>query len=268
MANLLHKAENLVETIEEMAHNYRASGMEHRTRSKQNFQATESQLPNIRRSPAADNRPSLSQDLLSHLGSYNPLGKEITDNDTVWLLDNTAVRDPKTGEWQAEFVAAVFDKDTGLEVSTVVADIAEKVGIGRGDQQEEIIRERLMPFMQSILPGRIVNVDFGGVKALRLGPGGRNAISSNIKKLATAHKDGDVVTSFAKVPSQTNGVLQMDTAFAEPEGWGVISGNTTSAFKPAHLLISGRYRRYNQGHPDQRPHWHSALDICLNRDAN
>jgi hypothetical protein len=224
MANLLHKAENLVETVEEMAHNYRASGMEHRTRSKQNFPAAESQLPNLRSSPAADDRPSLSQDLLSHLGSYNPLGKSITDNDTVWLLDNTAFRNPKTGEWQAEFVAAVFDKDTGLEVSTVVADIAEKVGIGRGDQQEERIRERLMPFMQSILPGRIVNVEFGGVEALRLGPGGRNAISSDVKRLPSSYKDGDVVTSFAKVPNQTNGVLQMDTAFAEREGWGVISG--------------------------------------------
>jgi hypothetical protein len=232
MTSLIHKAEGLVESIEEMAHNYKASGREHRTRSKQNFQALELQLPNLRRSPAADDRPSFSQDLLSHLGSYNPLRKPITDNDTVWLLDNTAFRNPKTGEWQAEFVAAVFDKDTGLEVSTVVADIAEKVGIGKGDKQEETIRERLMPFMQSILPGRIVNVDFGGVEPFRLGPGGRNGISSDIKKLPSSYKDGDVVTSFAKVPNQTNGVLQMETAFAEPEGWGVISGNVISALQP------------------------------------
>ena len=242
MANLLHKAEDLIETVEEISHNYRATGMEHRTRSKQNFQATESNLPNLRRSPASDDRPSLSQDLLSHLGSYNPLGKDITDNDTVWLLDNTAFRDPKTGGWQAEFVAAVFDKDTGLEVSTVVADIAEKIGIGKGDKQEEVIRQRLMPFMQSILPGRIVNVDFGGeAETLRLGPGGRNAISSDIKKLPSSYKDGDVVTSFAKVPSQTNGVLQMDTAFAEPEGWGVISGNVASLFSHGDMLMYGRY---------------------------
>ena len=128
MANLLHKADDLIETIEEMAHNYKMSGMEQRTRSKQGFETTESRLPDLRASPAADDRPSLQQNLLSHLGSYNPLGEEITDNDTVWLLDNTAFRDPKTGNWQAEFVAAVFDKDTGLEVSSVVADVAEKVG--------------------------------------------------------------------------------------------------------------------------------------------
>ena len=231
MANLLHKTQDLVETIEEMAHNFKASGMEHRTRSKHNFQATESQLPNLRRSPAADDRPNLSQDLFSHLGSYNPLGKAITDNDMVWLLDNTAFRNAKTGGWQAEFVAAVFDKDTGLEVSTVVADVAEKVGIGKGDKQEETIKERLMPFMQSILPGRIVNVDFGGVEPLKLGPGGRNAISSDVKKLPPSYKNGDVVTSFAKVPNQTNGVLQMETAFAEPEGWGLISGNATSTLR-------------------------------------
>lgn len=184
MANLLHKADDLIETIEEMAHNYKMSGMEQRTRTKQGFEPTESRLPNLRRSPASDDRPSLSQDLLSHLGAYNPLGKQITDNDTVWLLDNTAFRSPKTGEWQAEFVAAVFDKDTGLEVSTVVADIAENVGIGKGDAQEARIAERLMPFMQSILPGRFVNVDFGGVTPLKLGPGGRNGISSDIKKVS------------------------------------------------------------------------------------
>ena len=150
-------------------------------------------------------------------------GQEITDNDTVWLLDNTAYRNATTGEWQAEFVAAVFGKDTSLEASTVVADIAEKVGLGKGNAQEECIEERLMPFMQSILPGRVVRVDFSGVEELKLGPGGRNAISSDTKTLPE-HKNGDVVTSVAKVPGDTNGVLKMDTAFAEPEGWGVISG--------------------------------------------
>jgi hypothetical protein len=160
------------------------------------------------------------------LGTHNPLGKEISDEDTVWLFDNTAFRNPKTGGWQAEFVAAVFDKDTGLEVSTVVADVAEKLGIGKGSAQEKRIAERLMPFMQSILPGRIVNVDFAGGTPLKLGPGGRNAISSDIKELPSQYENGDVVTSFAKVPSQTNGVLQMQTVFAEPEGWGVISGDT------------------------------------------
>ena len=225
MADLLHKAEDLIETIEEMSRNDKMSGMEHRTRSKQGFEVAESRLPNIRRSPAADDRPSFSQDIHSHLGIYNPLGQQITVNDSVWLLDNTAFRNPKTGEWQAEFVAAVFDKDTGLEVSAVVADVAEKVGIGKGDAQEQRITERLMPFMQSILPARIVNVDFGGVTSLKLGPGGRNAISSDIKSIPCESKDGDVVTSSADVPEQTNGVLQMKTVFAEPEGWGVISGD-------------------------------------------
>ena len=39
----------------------------------------------------------------------------------IRLLDNTAYRSTVTNQWQAEFVAAVFDKDTGLEVSSVVA---------------------------------------------------------------------------------------------------------------------------------------------------
>lgn len=80
-----------------------------------------------------------------------------------------------------------------------------------------------MPVMQAILPGRIVNVKFPRSKDLKLGPGGRNAISSDIKSLP-AFNDGDVVPSVALVPDGSNGLLRMKTAYAEPEGWGLISG--------------------------------------------
>jgi len=106
-------------------------------------------------------------------------------------------------------------------VSTVVADIAEKLGLGKGDESEATIRDRLMPFMQSILPGRKVNVTFDS-EHLTLGPGGRNAISSDIRRLPS-HNDGDIVSGTAKVPAGTNGVLTVQTVYAEPEGWAVIS---------------------------------------------
>jgi hypothetical protein len=80
-----------------------------------------------------------------------------------------------------------------------------------------------MLFMQSILPARKVNVEFDQKEKLVLGPGGRNAISSDIKSLPQA-RDGDIVTSNARVPEGTNGVLSMKTFYAEPEGWAVISG--------------------------------------------
>ncbi|KUJ13973.1 uncharacterized protein LY89DRAFT_590393 [Mollisia scopiformis] len=196
--------------------------MEHRTRRECKFHEVECKLPNIRSSPASDHRPTEAQDILSYLGPWNPLGEKVSGKDTVWLLDNTAYRNAKTGKWEAEFVAAVFDQDTGVEVSTVVANVAEKVGLGKGDRAEATIQERLMPFMQTILPGRVVAVDFEDQDKLKLGPGGRNGISSDIRSVPE-HKDGEIVESTALVPQGANGVLNMSTAYAEPEGWGVIS---------------------------------------------
>lgn len=207
--------------MEAVAHGFHESAMEKKTREQRGFHQTEGAMPNIKKLPASDNRPSLSSDILSHLGTWNPLPHDITENDSVWLFDNTAYRSTATGNWEAEIVAAVFDKDTGLEVSTVVADIAEKLGLGKGDAAEETIRDRLMPFMRSILPGRKVDVDFDG-ETLSLGPGGRNAISSDVKALPS-HQDGDIVSSTAQVPQGADGVLTMKTVYAEPEGWAVIS---------------------------------------------
>jgi hypothetical protein len=222
MSSLYRKAEDTIDSVEAVVHGFHESAMEKKTREKRGFHQTESNLPNIKKAPASDHRPSLSSDILSHLGTWNPLPQNVAENDTVWLLDNTAHRSAVTNKWQAEFVAAVFDKDTGLEVSTVVADIAEKLGLGKGDTAEATIRDRLMPFMQTVLPGRKVNVEFEN-EMLTLGPGGRNAISSDVKTLP-AHQDGDVVSGAAKVPKSTNGILTVKTFYAEPEGWAVISG--------------------------------------------
>jgi hypothetical protein len=222
MAALYRKAEGLVDSAEAIAYGFHESAMEKKTRKQCGFHQTESLLPNIKKLPASDHRPSLGSDILSHLGTWNPLPKDITDNDTVWLLDNTAHRSSVTNKWEAEFVAAVFDKDTGLEVSTVVADIAEKLGFGKGDAAEATIRDRLMPFMQSILPGRKVNVILENT-TVTLGPGGRNAISADVKPVPS-HNDGKIVSSTANVPKGANGILTMRTAYAEPEGWAVISG--------------------------------------------
>ena len=229
MASIVRKAEGVVGAAASVAQSYRESAMEKKTRTHSNFHDFESALPAVKRVPAAEDRTSLASDLLSNLGRYNPLPHNITAKDTVWLLDNTAYRNPKTNKWEAEFVAAVFDQNTGLEVSTVVADLAEKLGLGKGDAQEEIIRQRLMLFMQDILPGRKVQVTFAENQKLILGPGGRHAISSDIKPLPASFKGGEIVSSVANVPEGANGVLHMNTVFAEPEGWGVISGKMIHA---------------------------------------
>lgn len=196
------------------------SFMEQRTRRERRFSEVESNLPDIKMTQADDHRPSLSVRLLSYLGPYNPLPQQISPNDEVWLFDNTAHR-AADNKWQAEFVAAVFDKKTGLEVTKVVADVAEKLGLAKGDAAEAVIRERLKPFMQTVLPARVVHLDFK--RELKLGPGGRNGISSDMKAIP-GFRNGEVVRSAAKVPKGTSGILKMNTMFAEPEGWGLISG--------------------------------------------
>jgi hypothetical protein len=195
---------------------------EHKTRRERKFADVESRLPDIKMTPAPDHRPGLATNLLSHLGPWNPVPYPITDNDTVWLLDNTAYRSADN-KWQAEFVAAEFDKTTGVEVSTVVADVAEKVGLGKGDAAEATIRERLIPFVQAVLPARVVRVDFARQRELKLGPSSRNGISCDTRALPE-FENGEVVSSLAKVPQGANGILKMNTVYAEPEGWGLISG--------------------------------------------
>lgn len=197
------------------------SEMEHRTRKEHNFDELESKLPDLRIKPS-DHRPTLAQKLLSYLGPWNPLPQNVTKNDTVWILDNTAYRSAN-GEWQAEFVVAVFDQDTGEEVSRIVADVAEKIGLGKGDKAEETIRERITPFVQAILPGRVVKIDVGKLKQIKTSPGGSNAISSDLRYLPQ-RKDGQAVTSTALVPKGADGILQSKTVYAEPGGWAVVSG--------------------------------------------
>ena len=120
-------------------------------------------------------------------------------------------------------MAAAFDKESGVEVSSVVADVAEKLRIGKGDAAEATIQERLMPFVQEVLPGRTVTIECGGKDNIKLGPGGRNGISSDTKKLPQ-RQPGEVVKVVAKVPQGANGILESKTVYAEPEGWGIISG--------------------------------------------
>lgn len=207
---------------------YKATELEHRTRQQGNFPEVEASLPDIRKVEGSDHRPSVAADLLSYLGHWNPVPQDITSKDQVWLLDNTAYKSDVTGAWQAEFLAAVFDQNTGVELSKVVADVAEKVGVGKGDAAEATIQERLIPFVQSILPGRRLSINFGQKEELELGPGGRNAISNDTKELPN-HPGGHIVTSEALVPKGANGELSMRTVYAEPEGWGVISGMSCQA---------------------------------------
>ncbi|KAH8909269.1 hypothetical protein BR93DRAFT_944504 [Coniochaeta sp. PMI_546] len=160
-------------------------------------------------------------DVLSYLGPYNPRPQPITGSDAVWLFDNVAHRGPR-GKWEAEFVAAVLAQDPSCKVADVVSQVAEMAGLSKDAQETATIARRITPFLMDIQPGRLVNASFGSGTKLKLGPGGRNGISSDIRQLPSGNA-GDVVTTTAEVPSGANGLLEMKTLYTEPDGWAVIS---------------------------------------------
>ncbi|PQE08869.1 actin filament organization app1 protein [Rutstroemia sp. NJR-2017a BVV2] len=192
-----------------------------KSRESNHFPETESTLPNLPRRSSSG--ISLIDNVLSYLGPRNPFPHQLASSDTVWLLDNTAYRNHITGRWEAEFVAAVWETNTGAGVSEVVGDVVGKIGGNPGD--DEIVEERLRPFVREVRPGRVVNVRFGGKEHghnLKLGPGGRNGISSDVRPVPDG-KDGEIVNNRVRVPDGVQGLLESRTVYAEPEGWGVIS---------------------------------------------
>ncbi|KAB5576140.1 hypothetical protein GE09DRAFT_1169866 [Coniochaeta sp. 2T2.1] len=165
--------------------------------------------------------PSKVGDILSYLGPYNPHPQQVAAGDAVWLFDNVVYRNPK-GKWEAEFVAAVLSQDPSCKVPDVVSQVAQMAGLSKDAQETATIARRITPFLMDIQPGRVVNASLGSGTKLKLGPGGRNGISSDIKQLPSG-KAGDLVTTTAQVPAGANGVLEMKTIYAEPDGWAVIS---------------------------------------------
>lgn len=206
----------------------RSAKLEEQTRSHAHFTQTESSLASVSTNQSyASRKEHKLTHFLSYLGARNPLPATIVADDVVWLMDNVAVRGPG-GKWEAEFVAAVFDQKPSGKVVDIVGDIASKVGLAKGAREEKTIERRIGPFVMEILPGRQVKVNFNGSAPLKLGPGGRNGISSDIRRVPK-FPGGSIVRSTAEVPMGVMGLLEMKTVFAEPEGWAVISGKPTAS---------------------------------------
>jgi len=203
------------------------TSLESRTRSDHGFEEAESSL-NLIKNAKADSKARKFQDLLSYLGPRNPLPVQVTKKDAVWLLDNVAFRS-SGGHWHAEFVSAVFESKTSAGLIDYVGDVASLVNISKGDAEEAVIEKRIVPFVMDIQPGRQVKVNYRGkadaaaATLLKLGPGGRNGISSDLKRVPDPPKGELVAVSEADVPVGATGILHMKTVYAEPEGWAVIS---------------------------------------------
>lgn len=205
------------------------TGQDRKTRTTGDFHTIERSLPIV------GSRFSISflDNISSYLGQHNPFASSVKPGtESVWLFENTAYRPVrlfplKPGPWQAEFVAAYFKKNTGKDVSKIVAQIAEKIGLGNNGEDEEqaqkTIAERLQPFIDTIAPARSVKVTLPTGIVHSLGPGGPSAVSAQIISNLGEHKDGDAVSASA-VPSEVTPYGPMTTHFAGPEGWAVISG--------------------------------------------
>ncbi|EDU43436.1 DUF2183 domain containing protein [Pyrenophora tritici-repentis] len=185
------------------------------TRQTANFPAFEAEMPNL----SSRFSFSLKDNLSSYLGRKNPFYSNVNpETDYVWILDSTAHQN-RLGRWKAEFVAAYFVKNSGKDLSQIVAWVSEKIGLADDEQARATVAKRLEPFADQILPAHAIEIDLLGLKA-RLGPSGRDGISSDeLAVPGSDHKNGQV-TSFKAINANAT---PFNITFATPKGWAVLS---------------------------------------------
>ena len=221
------------------------------TRREGDFDGVERKLPSL---GSIWNIPLLEQ-ASSYLAGANPIARQVDpETECVWLLDNTAYRPihpyPHSPQpFQAEVMACFFKRTTGegKDVSKAVANISQKIGLGDGDgldkeQAEKTIAHRLQPFVDTIAPGRFMNVTISEGRVVKIGPAGRSAVSQQTVTALHDHRNGERVQA-TPLPAELAIHGPMITNFAEPEGWMVISGvyllltaSTSHAFFPSSTL--------------------------------
>ncbi|KAA8899634.1 hypothetical protein FN846DRAFT_960185 [Sphaerosporella brunnea] len=173
--------------------------------------------------------PPFFADILRKFKILPPLtDTPLLASDTLWLYDNVAYPSSESPSgWYAEFIAAYFAANTGKDVSKVVADICEKLGLAHGDAAEKRVEERVQTFMDIVVQGRTVEVDFAAQGRVMLGPSSAGGISiNNLALPGGPYRDGEEVISTAILPEGSNerkSLATMKTRFAGKTGWGVVS---------------------------------------------
>lgn len=217
-----------------------AADMQRRTRKQNNFDQIEADLPDPKKLAAASaeavtnlapgftTRFSLAG-ALGRLGRFNPFGgRAVTSDDAVWLFDNTAYRTSGgrfSSTWEAEFVAAVFEQEPRSHLVDAVAGVARVLGIADDAEERKTIQERLIPFVWDVRVAKTVSVtQTRSSRAIKLGPTGFNGVSSNVAQVRSHSKGAMVEARAGDVPSGIPGLLGMNTYYAGPSGWGIISG--------------------------------------------
>lgn len=222
--------------------------MQERTRKEQNFGKIEDDLPNPTRSTIA------SIGILGSLSRLNPFRrKDAVEGDIVWLLDNTAFRQSRMGPWQAEFVTAMFAQETKHKLVDLAAGIARIVGLADDTEERKTIEDRLQPFSWDIRVGKVTTVWQDGARTkIKLGLTGESGCSSDVVRVSS-HNKSSIVSAKAVVKPRVTGILDMQTFYAGPEGWAVISGQEQRRKESVQTVANKtcRHRRYHQDHHDK-----------------
>ncbi|KHN99245.1 uncharacterized protein MAM_02943 [Metarhizium album ARSEF 1941] len=199
-----------------------ANAMQLRTRQKNKFDEIESSLGLARSSriPLAQGQSRLTS-WLNRVHLFQPFAKPATDNDVIWLLDNTAYKSMSTGAWQAEFVAAVFEREDKETLVDMVTAVIRAVGLADDATRRKTVEERLLPFLWDIRPATMVTASQSS-RELKLGPTNTNGLTSNVLNVSSSGR-GSLVKASTKIGDGRGSIVNMQTYYAGDDGWGIIS---------------------------------------------
>jgi hypothetical protein len=156
----------------------------------------------------------------------------------VWLFDNVAYQqqtDPSSSsepqQWQVEIVACAFVRGH-KDISKYIASIADHLGLdgelGDNSEIQKRIERRLRPLLYSVAPSLTMNIKIPSsshrdsrVYDYGLGPTNSDGILSQTVSAPHRFTTDRVTLTSHLVGSQHT--VAMQTTFAAPEGWLVIS---------------------------------------------
>lgn len=240
----------LVTMMETHRQKTQESALEVKSRVAGDFVQVERELPSrsIRR------YSGLLRTALNLLRRKNPLAQPVDRREhIVWLFDNIAYRPIapagqhqhlqwESQPWLMEVVSCVF-VDGNHDLARYVAAVADAIGLdgelGADAEVRQRVTERLQPFLHPIAPARTMRLrthmprggngggggGIGAVQTHSLGPANSHGIVSQTVSLGR-HRD---VADRARASSHLVGwekeqdVTTMETVFAHPEGWLVVS---------------------------------------------
>jgi hypothetical protein len=148
--------------------------------------------------------------------------KPLTGKDEVQALDNTAFK--VNGQWTAEFVVSVFDRQDEERCHKAENEIMSIIGVKKG----ELYWDRIKYFVS--WPRTNVSVDMrqiDGSQTFAVGPTQYNGIVSHEVTIPVENDglaQGQSVVFEVLPPNGVDGYDKMTTFFADETGYGVISG--------------------------------------------